>query len=80
MELLKQLVFVSSRPTPSRGLADGNKQVTAGVPTLLGTGSFSLLSCRWFLKFIFHIGEFSFIFLLMMDTHTSIYLYTCIHI
>ncbi|CAN7003997.1 unnamed protein product [Brassica oleracea var. botrytis] len=44
VELLKQLVFVSSRPTPSRGLADGNKLVTAGVPTLLGTGSFSLLS------------------------------------
>ncbi|KAF2532377.1 hypothetical protein F2Q70_00032193 [Brassica cretica] len=48
VELLKQLVFVSSRPTPSRGLGDGNgnKLIAAGVPTLLGTGSFSLLSCR----------------------------------
>ncbi|CAN7025408.1 hypothetical protein BRARA_F02933 [Brassica rapa] len=46
VELLKQLVFVSSRPTPSRGLGDGNgnKLIAAGVPTLLGTGSFSLLS------------------------------------
>lgn len=43
VELLKQLVFVSSMPTPSGGLGDGNKLVTAGVPTLLGTGSFSLL-------------------------------------
>ncbi|ESQ32349.1 hypothetical protein EUTSA_v10003509mg [Eutrema salsugineum] len=44
VELLKQLVFVSSRPTPSRGLGDGNTLIAAGVPTLLGTGSFSLLS------------------------------------
>ncbi|XP_018482991.2 uncharacterized protein LOC108854004 isoform X1 [Raphanus sativus] len=46
VELLKQLVFVSSRPTPSRGLGDGNGNnlIVAGVPTLLGTGSFSLLS------------------------------------
>ncbi|KAL1190949.1 Dynein assembly factor with WD repeat domains 1 [Cardamine amara subsp. amara] len=44
VELLKQLVFNSSRPNPSRGISDGNKMVAAGVPTLLGTGSFSLLS------------------------------------
>ncbi|CAH2044625.1 unnamed protein product [Thlaspi arvense] len=44
VELLKQLVVISSRPTPSRGLGDGNKMIAAGVPTLLGTGSFSLLS------------------------------------
>ncbi|KAG7533562.1 WD40 repeat [Arabidopsis thaliana x Arabidopsis arenosa] len=44
VELLKQLVFVSNRPNPSRGIGDGNKMIGAGVPTLLGTGSFSLLS------------------------------------
>ncbi|CAN8265504.1 unnamed protein product [Cochlearia groenlandica] len=43
-ELLKQLVFVSSRPSPSLGLGDVNKVISAGAPTLLGTGSFSLLS------------------------------------
>lgn len=46
VELLKQLVFVSNGPNPSRGIGDGNKMIGAGVPTLLGTGSFSLLSCR----------------------------------
>uniref|UniRef100_A0A1J3G7K5 Bromodomain and WD repeat-containing protein 1 n=1 Tax=Noccaea caerulescens TaxID=107243 RepID=A0A1J3G7K5_NOCCA len=45
VELLKQLVFVSSRPTTSLGIGDGNKLIAAGVPSLLGTGSFSLLSC-----------------------------------
>ncbi|CAI9765823.1 unnamed protein product [Fraxinus pennsylvanica] len=42
VKLLKQLILSSA--DPSRGLIDGNALNASAVPTLLGTGSFSLLA------------------------------------
>lgn len=44
VKLLKQLILNTVPPSP--GMGGGNVPNAADVPTLMGAGSFSLLSCR----------------------------------